>query len=517
MSAATGNTARFTSESWSPTVVQILRMCAIFGAYFALGRLGIALNVAEGVVTPVWAPTGIALFGVIAWGRSALLPIALAAFVTNISSGASVVEAPLIALGNTLEAYVAFELLRRFNFARSLPRPRDVIHLALVAGLAPIAAASIGTSVLRMTGDLVSADWLHGWVLWWLGDAMGAAVVTPTLLAWYCWHRVVASKGQALQGLGLLSLLAVVASFVFLGDAWHFPALLYPLLMWMTLRFGHIGATTPVLLGAVIAIGGALNGTVIMPTATTTSSVQALQALIALVMLTNLVVASAIAERHKIDRMKDDFVTTASHELRTPLTSIVGFSNTLVERWDTLPEDQRLQLIAIVNEQSDRLSTLVNDVLFQSQLDNGSTASKIDALNLRDLIEGARTSVGDSTIEISCPNDVVVYSNPDHLHRVFCNLLGNASKYGEAPRSVQVARTSPSDVEVRVVDSGPGVSHEFEEELFERFTRAPEHATMPGTGLGLSIARGLLEAHGGSLTYERHDGTTHFVVKLATH
>ena len=202
---------------------------ALFVAYVIAARIGIELEVAEGLITPVWAPTGIALAALVLYGRRLWPAVALAAFVANATSGASIPEAAFISVGNTLEAVVGATLLLRIDFRPALDRVRDVFALIGLAAIASTTiAATNGATTLLISGDVDSSDYGSAWLLWWLGDAMGNLVVAPLLLvlAQRPW-RELDQKRLVEAGL-LLALLVAVTSVVFLGGLWRYPHLVFP-------------------------------------------------------------------------------------------------------------------------------------------------------------------------------------------------------------------------------------------------------------------------------------------------
>jgi integral membrane sensor domain MASE1 len=108
---------------------------ALAGAYVAAAKLGIELSVARGVITPVWAPTGIALAGLLLFGRRLWPAVTVGAFVANAISGASLGEAAGISVGNTLEAVVGATLLLRVDLRPTLDRVRDVVSLVVLGAV----------------------------------------------------------------------------------------------------------------------------------------------------------------------------------------------------------------------------------------------------------------------------------------------------------------------------------------------------------------------------------------------
>jgi integral membrane sensor domain MASE1 len=154
-------------------------------AYVAAGRLGLSLDAVGGFATLVWAPTGIALAALVYYGRGLWPAVAAGAFAVNLWNGAAPWVAAGIAAGNTLEAVVGALLLERVAQPKlPLRRLGDVIaFLVLAAGVATAISATVGVASLALGGVVVSADLARTWGAWWLGDAVGAMVVGPALLA----------------------------------------------------------------------------------------------------------------------------------------------------------------------------------------------------------------------------------------------------------------------------------------------------------------------------------------------
>src|SRR5688500_18882793 len=164
------------------TLKRLLAVVLLAGLYFATAKLGIELSVSQGVVTPVWIPTGLSLAALLIFGNRLWPGIALGAFAANATSDVALWVALLIAVGNTLEALVGASLLRRVRFDRRLGRGRDVMWLLLLgAGVSTMIAATNGTAVLWAGGEITGADVASRWSLWWFGDAMGALLVAPFL------------------------------------------------------------------------------------------------------------------------------------------------------------------------------------------------------------------------------------------------------------------------------------------------------------------------------------------------
>jgi K+-sensing histidine kinase KdpD len=212
----------------------------------------------------------------------------------------------------------------------------------------------------------------------------------------------------------------------------------------------------------------------------------------------------------ELAQLKTDFVSVVSHELRTPLTSIIGAIGTL-QRPELLPEDPRAQqLIAMAAKQANRLRTLIEDLLVMSRIEADSLPIRPEEIELEPfLVELIEALPGGDRVDHEPTTGVGrVVADPDHLARVVTNLIENATKYGGDGSIEVVAASSRNEVNLSVIDHGPGISYEQHEVIFERFTQLQPHATRSkgGAGLGLSIVKGLVEAMHGRVWYEPTPG-----------
>jgi PAS domain S-box-containing protein len=275
-----------------------LVFAAVGSVYVGAAKLGLALSVAHGVITPVWAPTGIALASMVLFGRRLWPAILVAAFVANATDGTSIPIALAIAVGNTLEALVGSTLLARVHFRPALDRVRDVLALILLGAVVSTAvSATIGVTALWTAGNL-PGSYGFSWFLWWTGDAMGDLLVAPFLLVMLTapLGKIVPAQKRA-EATVLLTLLVGLSTFVFLAGYWRYPHLLFPLYIWATLRFRQVGAVTSTILVAAIAIAGAVSGKTPLSGADPTEVVLILEGLLAGITISVLILGAVIAER----------------------------------------------------------------------------------------------------------------------------------------------------------------------------------------------------------------------------
>jgi signal transduction histidine kinase len=213
-----------------------------------------------------------------------------------------------------------------------------------------------------------------------------------------------------------------------------------------------------------------------------------------------------VEELRRLSALRADFVSLVSHELRSPMAAVIGAARTLQERWRSLSPEQREAFLALIADETNRLAILIGDVLHTSQIEAGTFSYSFADVDLGRLVEDAvaTAAIGQDEVRItpsvssSLPN---IRGDRERLRQVLGNLIENAIKYSPAGGEVEV-RAQPDDgtVRISVVDRGPGIPHDQQRLIFEKFGRADvAGGSKPGTGLGLFIARSIAEAHGGTV------------------
>jgi PAS domain S-box-containing protein len=277
-----------------------IQLAVLAAVYVAAAKLGIELSVARGVITPVWAPTGIAIASLFLFGRRLWPAVAIGAFVANVTSDASVGVSVAIAVGNTLEAVVGSELLRRAEVRPALDRVRDVLALIFLAAIfAPVIAATNGVTALSIADGVDSYG--SEWLLWWVGDAMGALIVAPLILVWSTNPVRTLDRRLLLEVAFLLAALVGLSVLVFLAGYWRYPHLIFPFLIWATLRFRQAGAVTGSFIVTAIAIAGAVSGSTPLGDRSDTEIVEILEGLLGGVAVSLLILGAGLEERRKAD------------------------------------------------------------------------------------------------------------------------------------------------------------------------------------------------------------------------
>lgn len=229
-------------------------------------------------------------------------------------------------------------------------------------------------------------------------------------------------------------------------------------------------------------------------------------------------VAEMTRRLEEVAQMKTDFVSVVSHELRTPLTSIIGSLDT-VARPELAPQAETARnLLNTARRQAGRLQRLIEDLLIVSRLERNAVPIQLEKVVLEKFLSelAATLQIPDLSIEVM-PADLTVLSDPDHLNRIFLNLLENAIKYAPSSPVEVRAAAKGNRVEVAVSDHGAGIPADMRERIFHRFTQLEGSATRTrgGTGLGLNIVKGLAEAmHGSVELIDTPGGGATFVVSL---
>ena len=206
----------------------------------------------------------------------------------------------------------------------------------------------------------------------------------------------------------------------------------------------------------------------------------------------------------RANEVKMNFIALAAHELRTPVTTIHGFVTTLHHLSNRLTIKQRETVRLALIQQTQRMATLVEQLLDLSRLDADAVEIAPERVSVRSQVEEIVSVAAPDPlkVEIDVAEDTVADVDRHALDRIVTNLVTNAFRYGAPPVIVHAEQTD-RHFRLTVEDRGVGVPPEFVPDLFERFTRSERsRATPGGTGLGLAIARLYARAHGGDLVYE---------------
>jgi diguanylate cyclase (GGDEF)-like protein len=299
--------------------------------YFCAAKLGLLFAFVNPSATAVWAPTGITLAAFLIFGFRVWPGIFLGAFFANLTTAGSVLTSIAVATGNTLEGVVGCYLVMRFARGRQVfERAQDIFKFAFLAGMVSATiSATVGVTTLSLGGF---ADWaMYGriWPTWWLGDCVGAVLVTPLVVLWRENPHLNWTREQIIEVAVLFLGLSFTAWSVFGGQfdaaVKNYPLeyICVPFLIWAAFRFDRCEAVTATCVLAGIATWGTLHGFGPFSRETPNTSLLLVQAFIGIVAITGLAVAAEVSEHKRADERVRRLVVT------DPLTGLANYRQLL--------------------------------------------------------------------------------------------------------------------------------------------------------------------------------------------
>jgi len=291
--------------------IRLVLLTAVIGAiYFVAGKLGLQFAVVHASATAVWPPTGIALAVALVFGPRVAPGVFLGAFLVNATTAVPLGAALTIAGGNTIEALLGAFLVNRYaGGRRAFDHPPNIFRFVAFGALAATtASATIGVLSLCLSGSAPWTAFGAVWLTWWFGDAMGALLFTPFLLAWNAGERVKWTRAKVLEAATLLACLLVAAALMSgfllrfrLGNA-PLGFATIPFLLWAAFRFSPREAFSAAFLLFAINLAGVLAGHGQFARASPSSSLMLLQGFSGFATIMTLFVSAVVAERTRADR-----------------------------------------------------------------------------------------------------------------------------------------------------------------------------------------------------------------------
>lgn len=234
-----------------------------------------------------------------------------------------------------------------------------------------------------------------------------------------------------------------------------------------------------------------------------------------------LIVMTDMTRTYRLENMRRDFAANVSHELKTPITSIMGYVETLLDGALDNKKDAR-RFLEIVSRQTNRLDSIIDDLLTLSRIEDSSRKDTID-LDLQEILPalaaarqtcGAAANDKNVTVDLHCPGELKAMTSLPLLEQAVINLLTNAITYSPAGSTVFIRAISPEDtiekktVRISVEDQGSGIGAEHQDRIFERFYRCDKARSREngGTGLGLAIVKHIAQCHGGTVEVKSKPG-----------
>jgi signal transduction histidine kinase len=224
--------------------------------------------------------------------------------------------------------------------------------------------------------------------------------------------------------------------------------------------------------------------------------------------------AAARREAERANELRLRFLGMISHELRTPLAAIKGFATTLLAEdvnWDA---GSQRDFIETIDEEADKLTELIDQLLDLSRIESGALRVDPQRASLDDILAGAmpqlKALLQRHELRVDVPAGLpAMLADWQRVAQVLTNLVGNAAKYSPPLTTITLsAEPAGADVLIRVCDQGPGIPAEERAEMFDAFQRGNYERVrrIKGAGLGLAICKGIVEAHGGRIWIDGHDG-----------
>jgi two-component system sensor histidine kinase KdpD len=221
------------------------------------------------------------------------------------------------------------------------------------------------------------------------------------------------------------------------------------------------------------------------------------------------------------ERLRNSLLSSISHDLRSPLSVMGSSASSLLEGEGQLPAGPQRQMAQTINDEALRMTHIVNNILDMTRLESGAVQLDRQWYPLEEIVgavfDRLKGQLGQRVVSIEIPHDLpMLHVDGVLFEKVLINLLENAAKYTAIDAHINVsASVQGSEIQVKVMDDGPGVPKGLEHLIFEKFYRAQAEGAVSGTGLGLAICKAVIEAHGGRIwTESRPEGGAVFSMTL---
>jgi|GEM_PF-1455290 len=491
--------------------------------YFVLANSSLYFASLNASATPVWPPTGLAIALVLLRGKSMLAAVLIGAFAANFATTPNWITAVAIACGNSLEAFVAAALLRRWGDGeRVFYSPLGLCKFALVvtAAAAPL-SATIGVTALGVTGFAAWADVAPIWLTWWLGDLGGAILVSPALVLWARTLRGPDTQGIGATAVWTYSAAALVGLLAFspvspapsgVRSALAFLVILP--LMWAALRLGLRDTAATALVISSFAVWGVTAGSSPFTQPTLNDSLLLLVAFIVATTLPSLALAADRRETQAtLDHTRHELAQAQKLEALGQLTGGVAhdFNNLLAAMAGGLrqlnrQEEERKQTLDALTQTLERGSSLTKQLLAFARRE----PLHLEIVNLNEALEHIQSMIAQSlseriALEVRLGQGLwPVRVDRAQLELAILNLAINARdampQGGSLSIQIENVVSGAQGICITVTDTGTGMAADVAARAFEPFyTTKPAGA---GTGLGLAQVYSFAKQCGGAATIE---------------
>jgi len=226
----------------------------------------------------------------------------------------------------------------------------------------------------------------------------------------------------------------------------------------------------------------------------------------------------AAEELEHTEVLRNDFINNFSHEFKTPIVSIAGFAKLL--RHGNLTEEQKQEYLAVIEEESLRLSYMATNVLNLTKIENQTILTEVSNFNLSEQIRAAILLLADKWMQKNLDMDIdfqeyLLSANEELLKQVWINLLDNAIKFSESNGKITVTISEKTDKTIVTISNhGNDIPSESLSRIFNKFYQADESHSSEGNGIGLAIVKKVVDLHKGEVFVKSNGGTTTFTVHL---
>jgi signal transduction histidine kinase len=519
----------------------LLKIFGVAAIYYGTARLGLLLAIQPGFATAVWPPSGIALAAILLFGNSIWPGIWLGSFLVNFGTAfhrtgsffpTSLAVAAMIGTGASLQALTSGFLLHRFIGARRIfDRTQDVLKFVLLAGfLGCMVNATLSVTGLCLDSIAPWSAYKNNWLTWWSGDVMGVLLITPLVLTWAQNPKPRLNFKNILEGFIISIFLFIVGQMIF-GEWIHFgsrhyslPYFSIPPLILATFRFNQRGATTATFLMSVLAIMGTVKGLGPYGNESLNNALLLVQTYIGVIILTTLLLASALTERERaenklketltdLERSNRDlkqFAYVASHDLQEPLRIVANFAELLTLRYREKLDTQADEWIKKITNGVTRMQQLIVDLLTYSSVDAKKKTFEVVFFErvLDQVLNNLNLVIKETGAKVTHDPLPALLADESRMIQLFQNLLTNAIKFHgkETPQIKIFAMKRNHEWLFWVRDNGIGIDPQYCDRIFTLFERLHSKSEYPGTGIGLAICKKIVEYHGGQIWVESEIG-----------
>jgi signal transduction histidine kinase len=494
--------------------------------YFVTACAGYALH-KSGVPYFFWLPSGVAFGGLAIGGLRAWPWVALPSFLFCLLRGFPLVSCPIVTLGNVVGPSVAVYLLTQVT--GSPPSLKSVVSVLLYVGVFLATGFLIGSGIetfgLWIGGFLDESQFFPVWRDAWLDEALGCLIIGTLALvvgndrkSLRSWPRRWRTELASVLVLALLvSALCYSPLISYNPSVLIRPYLLYPFIIWASLRFGMLGSLLVLMVVfATVAVGLSFN-TLPLWVNTKSEQVLVLRCILIVFGIVGLVIAAALREKDEALQAREEFLSIATHELKTPITTLTLRAqqrnrNASRGGLTALAPEKVSEFFLSDERQLQRLSRLVDDMLDISRLRQkrlNVTKQLTDLCELAgDVVSRLRLQFesSGSAIHFQKWGKIMCMCDPYRIEQAITNLLTNATKYGNRnPILVKIERQGLM-AKISFRDQGIGIRKEDQKRIFHRFERAVSAREASGLGLGLYITQEIVKAHGGTMSVQSRPG-----------